>query len=463
MSNLSLWRVTREISFVVLGLYAALALAPQAYAGVLPIAVDGQPLPSLAPMLEHVTPAVVNINSKTRVRVRNPMAEDPFFRQFFGLQNAPRERIEQSLGSGVIIDAAKGYVLTNNHVIDGADDIAVTLHDGRTLKAKLVGSDPDTDVAVIQMPAENLSALVLADTNKLQVGDFVVAVGNPFGLGQTVTSGIVSALGRSGLRGMGYQSFIQTDASINPGNSGGALVNLRGELVGINSQIVSPSGASAGIGFAIPANLAGDVMRQLISSGSVKRGTLGIEAQDLTPEIARMLEIEPSQGVVVTRVQNDSPSASAGLKPGDVITAVNGKPVATEQELHNAEGLLPVGSAIQLKLLRDGKPIEVSVRTATEQLATSSGAKLDPRLDGAEFADLGERQHSAGLSGISITRVVPGSRAAASGLKNGDIVFAVNQVEIGSVRELERLGTKRVRQLLLSVVRGNNSFLVPLQ
>ena len=177
----------------------------------------------------------------------------------------------------------------------------------------------------------------------------------------------------------------------------------------------------------------------------------------------RMLEIEPSQGVVVTRVQNDSPSASAGLKPGDVITAVNGKLVATEQELHNAEGLLPVGSAIQLKLLRDGKPIEASVRTATEQLATSSGATLDPRLDGAEFADLGERQHSAGLSGISITRIAPGSRAAASGLKNGDIVFAVNQVEIGSVRDLERLGTKRVRQLLLSVVRGNNSFLVPLQ
>lgn len=445
------------------GLVIALIAPLCTYAGALPVALNGQPLPSLAPMLEHVTPAVVNINSKTHVRVRNPLAEDPFFRQFFGLQNAPRERIEQSLGSGVIIDAAKGYVLTNNHVIEGADDIAVTLHDSRTLKAKLVGSDPDTDVAVIQIPAENLNALVLADTNQLHVGDFVVAVGNPFGLGQTVTSGIVSALGRSGLRGVGYQNFIQTDASINPGNSGGALVNLRGELVGINSAIVSPSGGNVGIGFAIPTNLAGDVMRQLISSGSVKRGTLGVEAQDLTPEIARMLEIEPGQGAVITRVQNDSPSASAGLKPGDVIIAINGKTIATEQDLHNAEGLLPVGSAIQLKLLRDGKPLEVSTRTATEQLATSSGAKLDPRLDGAEFADLGERQHSVGMSGVSISRVTPGSRAAGNGLKSGDIVIAVNQVEISSVRDLERLGTRRVRQLLLSVVRGNNSFLVPLQ
>src|SRR4051812_22304181 len=228
-------------------------LLPRHGSAALPPIVDGQPLPSLAPMLEKVTPAVVNINSKTRVKGRNPFMDDPFFRQFFGMQNAPRERIEQSLGSGVIIDAAKGYVVTNNHVVEGADDISVTLHDGRTLAAKLVGTDPDTDVAVIQIPAENLSAIPVADSSKVRMGDFVIAVGDPFGVGQSATSGIVSGVNRTGLGGRGFQNFIQTDAPINPGNSGGALVNLRGELVGINSQIYSTSGGSNGIGFAIPA------------------------------------------------------------------------------------------------------------------------------------------------------------------------------------------------------------------
>ena len=268
-------------TLLALSFVAAAAIFPASLtgrAGTIPAAVDGQPLPSLAPMLERVTPAVVNISSKTRVKVRNPLLDDPFFRQFFGMQNAPRERIEQSLGSGVVIDASKGYVLTNNHVVEGADDISVTLHDGRTLKAKLIGTDPDTDVAVIQIPAENLSALTLADSNQLHVGDFVVAVGNPFGVGQSASSGIVSGLNRTGLGGRGFQNFIQTDATINPGNSGGALVNLRGELIGINSQIFSTSGGSIGIGFAIPVNLASDVMKQLIATGTVKHGTLGVQA-----------------------------------------------------------------------------------------------------------------------------------------------------------------------------------------
>ncbi|MBT8075837.1 MAG: trypsin-like peptidase domain-containing protein, partial [Gammaproteobacteria bacterium] len=216
----------------------------------LPVAVDGTPLPSLAPVLKEVTPSVVNVYTQTRVRVRSPLLEDPFFRRFFNVPDVPRERVSQSLGSGVIVDAENGYVLTNYHVIGRADEIAVGLKDGRSLEAKLIGSDPDTDLAVIQIPAEGLIALPLADTDELQVGDFVVAVGNPFGLGQTVTSGIVSALGRTGLRGLEYQNFIQTDASINPGNSGGALINLRGELVGINSAIFTPSGGNVGIGFA---------------------------------------------------------------------------------------------------------------------------------------------------------------------------------------------------------------------
>ncbi len=450
-----------------LRVYAALAVASVAIwvlapacAATLPPAVDGQPIPSLAPMLERVTPAVVNINSKTRVRVRNPLAEDPFFRQFFGLQNAPRERIEQSLGSGVIVDAAKGYVLTNNHVIEGADDVSVILSDGRTLAAKVVGSDPDTDVAVIQIAGDHLVALPLADSAQLRMGDFVVAVGDPFGVGQSASTGIVSALGRSGLRGLGYQNFIQTDASINPGNSGGALVNLRGELVGINSVIISPSGASVGVGFAIPSNLAADVMRQLIATGTVKRGTLGVDTQDLTLEIARMLDTQPGQGAVVTRVQADSPADAAGLKPGDVIVEVNGKPVRNDSDLHNAEGILPIGSSIELKLQREGKPLTVSARLVAEQLASAVGDKLDPRLEGLELVEAGERLRREGLHGANVSRVAPGSRAAASGLKAGDVIVAVNQVDIAGLHDLKSLIVQHPRQLLLSVVRGRNAFFV---
>ncbi|MGA9422934.1 MAG: trypsin-like peptidase domain-containing protein, partial [Rhodanobacteraceae bacterium] len=254
----------------------------------LPAEVAGEPMPSLAPMLARVTPAVVNISSKTRIRVRDPYFDDPFFRRFFGVPDIPRERVQQSLGSGVVVNASKGYVLTNNHVVAGADDIAVTLTSGQTVKARVIGTDHDSDLAVLQIPADNLTALPLADSSKLRVGDFVVAVGDPFGLGQTVTSGIVSALQRTGLRGEGYQNYIQTDASINPGNSGGALVNLRGELVGINSMIYSPSGGNVGIGFAIPSDLASDVMRQLVATGEVRRGALGVDAQDITPQLAKM-------------------------------------------------------------------------------------------------------------------------------------------------------------------------------
>ena len=263
-------------------LFLALVSGSGSALAVLPMAVDGEPLPSLAPVLKRVTPSVVNVNTITRVRVRSPLLEDPFFRRFFNVPDAPRERVSQSLGSGVIVDAENGYVLTNNHVIARADEIYVGLKDGRSLEATLIGTDPDTDLAVIQVPAEKLTALQLADSDLLEVGDFVVAVGNPFGLGQTVTSGIVSALGRTGLRGLEYQNFIQTDASINPGNSGGALINLRGELVGINSAIFTPSGGNVGIGFAIPASMARYVMDQLVEFGEVRRGTLGLVVQDLT-------------------------------------------------------------------------------------------------------------------------------------------------------------------------------------
>ena len=465
MPRFSRFAAALAVAFLAGAGAVSLLSPPQAAQAALPAVVDGQALPSLAPMLERVTPAVVNISSKTHVRVAtDPLLDDPFFRRFFGVPNLPRERVEQSLGSGVIVDASKGYVLTNNHVVQGADDISVTLHDGRTLKASVVGTDPDTDVAVIQIPAQNLTALAVADSAQLRVGDFVVAVGNPFGLGQTVTSGIVSALGRTGLKGLGYQNFIQTYASINPGNSGGALVNLRGELVGINSAIFSPSGGNVGIGFAIPSNLAGNVMRQLVRSGTVKRGSLGVETQDLTPEIAEMLGTAPGKGAVVTRVQADSPADRAGLKPGDVVLALNDTSVSDEADLHNAEGLLPVGSEVKLKLLRDGKVEMVSASLAAQELATADGQGLDPRLAGAAFVDLGERQRQQGLGGASIARVAAGSRAEANGLRAGDVVVAVNQVELRDLKDLRALLTqRRPRQLLLTVGRGRNAFLVQAQ
>ncbi|QNK03731.1 Do family serine endopeptidase [Dyella telluris] len=424
---------------------------PSASYATLPPTVDGQPLPSLAPMLEKVTPAVVNISTKTRVQVRNPFFDDPVFRQFFGMQGAPRSRVEQSLGSGVIADAAKGYILTNNHVVGGADDITVTLQDGRDFKGKLVGTDPDTDVAVVQIQASNLQALPTADSSKLRVGDFVVAVGDPFGLGQTVTSGIVSALSRSGLGGTGFQNFIQTDASINPGNSGGALVNLRGELVGINTMIISPSGGNVGIGFAIPTNLAGEVMQQLVAHGKVNRGNLGLETQDITPRIAKVLGLKDNNGAVVTRVTTGSAADSADIQTGDVITAVDGKPVRNAQDLRNAEGLLPIGSTVKLTVQRSGATREVTAKLVPEKLATVDGAKLDARLAGVTFSELTQNLRSQGLGGVSVGAVQSGSRAARAGLQANDIVIGINNLRIPDLRTLQQLTGVNPRQLVLVV------------
>jgi Do/DeqQ family serine protease len=447
-----------------LGLASVVTLVPVCVcAAALPAAVDGQPIPSLAPMLQRVTPAVVNISTKTRVPVRDAYFDDPMMRQFFGLPAAPsRERVEQSLGSGVIVNAAKGYVLTNNHVVGGADDITVTLQDGRTFKGKLVGADPDTDVAVVQIPAQNLTALPLADSSKLRVGDYVVAVGEPFGLSETVTAGIVSALSRSGLGGpdsasSGYQNFIQTDASINPGNSGGALVNLRGELVGINTMIFSPSGGNVGIGFAIPSNLTSSVMAQLLAHGKVERGSLGMQTQAITPRIAQLLKLEDDKGVVVTGVNPGSAAEHAGLQPGDVLTTLNGKPLHNEQELRNTEGLLPLGSTVQLGVLRDGHSRQVSATLAAEKLASLDGGKLDPRLAGVRFSELSQRQRDQGLYGVAISAVQPGSRAARAGLSTDDMLIGVGNQRITSLRMLGGLAGVHPRQLVLVVADADGS------
>ncbi len=445
------------------GTVPAAVPAAVATTGALPPMVGGQPLPSLAPMLENVTPAVVSVQTRQRVPVRNPFLDDPFFRRMF--PHVPRERIEQSLGSGVIVDARRGLVLTNHHVIEGADEVTVTLHDGRVLEAEFVGSDPDTDVAVMKIPAGDLHAVPLADSSSLRVGDFVVAVGNPFGIGQTVTSGIVSAVGRSGLRGLGYQDFIQTDASINPGNSGGALVSLDGRLVGINTASFNPRGSMAGnigLGFAIPANLARSVMDQLVATGEVRRGTLGIETQDLDARLARALDLEHVRGTVVTRVHSGSAGARAGIQPGDVITAANGNPIDNRDALRNFEGLQAIGSEVVLDIHRDGRALQLAT-TLLEQPGAIAGAELDPRLSGATFAELPERLRQAGLSGVLVEAVEADSRAARSGLRAGDVVTASSAGNFGDLGGFRTGFTQAPAQLVLQIVRGNRRGVLPMQ
>jgi serine protease DegQ len=424
--------------------------------GSLPAAVDGRPLPSLAPMLQKVMPAVVSVNTKQVVRVRNPFANDPFFRRMF--PNIPQERINESLGSGVIIDAVNGYVLTNHHVIENADDVSVTLADGRQLKAEFRGSDADTDVALIQIRADNLTAVPLADSGALNVGDFVVAIGNPFGLSQTVTSGIVSAVGRTGIRGLGLQNFIQTDASINPGNSGGALVNLQGQLVGINTASLNPQGSMAGnigLGLAIPSNLARDVVDQLLkNNGVVIRGTLGLESQTLTADLAKGLGLSETRGALVTRIYAGSGAAAAGLRAGDVVVAANGQRIDSAEALHNYEGLQPVGNAIALELRRDGKPLTLRA-SLKAQPGTVSGASLDPRLTGASFADLPEALRSAGLSGVLVKDVARGSRAAQNQLQPDDVVLEATTGEFSDLAGFQASFARKPQQLVLQIMRGN--------
>ncbi len=427
---------------------------------------QGEDLPTLAPMLERIMPAVVNISTVSRVQVQtSPLMRDPFFRRFFDLPQQPRERRAQSLGSGVIIDARQGYVLTNNHVIDRATEIQVTLMDGRRLTAEVIGADPQVDLAVIRIPAEGLTGIPLADSDRLRVGDFVVAIGNPFGLGHTVTSGIVSALGRSGLGLEGLQDFIQTDASINPGNSGGALVNLRGELTGINTAILAPGGGNVGIGFAIPSNMAHQVMTQLIEHGEVRRGQLGISVQNLTPELAQAFGLrEFRPGVVVVQVGEGTPAAQAGVVSGDIVTRINSRAIRSETELRTAIGLLSIGDTLEIEVLRDGKREVLTARIAEPPRARVDGEALNARIAGARFGEIDESSPLYGrVEGVMITEVEADSRAARGGLRPGDVVVSVNRRGIRSLEELQQSVSPEHGSVLLNIRRGEAALFILLQ
>ncbi len=441
-----------------------LAFAGQAVAKAPPVGspAGGTTMPSLAPMVARVSPAVVNIATFTKVKTQSPLLNDPFFRRFFNLpqrQHQPTtHKRAVAAGSGVIVDAEKGYVLTNAHVIRGASDIKVTLKDGRTLDAKLVGQDKSVDLAVLQIDADNLTQVDIADSDNLRVGDYVVAIGNPFALGQTVTSGIVSALERSGLGIEGYENFIQTDASINPGNSGGALVNLKGQLVGIPTAIVAPSGGNVGIGFAIPSDMAVSVMNQLIKYGEVHRGMLGVTIQNLTPALAKAFGVDKDDGgVVITRVLDNSAADKAGLQAGDVVLAVGDEPMRSASELRNKIGLTPVGTTLTLTLLRHGKK-QVVKATIGKLPSSGKGSAISPVLKGASLRTLHQGENHRVNAGVLVEGVKGGSAAERAGLRKGDIIISANHYAVKSLHDLAQAVGQNDDGLLLRINRHGGVF-----
>jgi len=446
------------LSVLAVSLGLTFASAPMASAA-LPMAVQGQPLPSLAPMLEKVLPAVVGV----QVSGTQPPSTDvpPEFKFFFGQQDPePNQGAQpfEGLGSGVIIDAAKGYVLTNNHVVNNADKITVQLNDGREYKAKLIGKDDQSDIAVIQLiDAKNLTQIAMADSDALQVGDFAVAVGNPFGLGQTVTSGIVSALGRSGLNLEGLENFIQTDASINRGNSGGALLNLKGELIGINTAIISSQGGSVGIGFAIPVNMAKNLSHQLIEFGEVKRGLLGIRGSEMTPELAQAFKLDSQRGAFVNEVLPDSAAAKAGIKSGDVLITLQGKTLSSFAELRAKVGSAGPGVVMQIGLLREGKPMTVSVTLAQSPAVEVSIEKINPALQGVTLSDVDAKTGK----GVQVDDVKKGTPAEQVGLEKDDVIIGVNREPIDNLAALRKILETKPDLIALSILRkGQNMYLL---
>ena len=422
----------------------------------MPSQVPGQgALPSLAPVLEKVLPAVVSVQVEGTA-VQGQKVPDEL-KKYFGDELPEQQQAQpfEGLGSGVIIDAAKGYVLTNNHVINQAQKINVQLNDGREFEAKLIGGDDQSDIALLQLQnPSNLTQIAIADSDKLRVGDFVVAVGNPFGLGQTATSGIVSALGRSGLNLEGLEKFIQTDASINRGNSGGALLNLNGELIGINTAILAPSGGSVGIGFAIPSNMAQTLSRQLIQFGEIKRGLLGIKGTEMSADIAKAFNLNVQRGAFVSEVLPNSGSAKAGIKSGDVIVSLNDKPLNSFAELRSRIATTEPGAKVKLGILRDGKPQDIEVTLDKSTSSSASAELISPALQGASLSD---GQLKDGTKGINIENVEKGSAAAQAGLHKDDVIIGINRTQVQSIAELRKVLETKPSVIALQIIRGNET------
>lgn len=427
----------------------------------LPSQVPGQEaIPSLAPMLEKVLPAVVSVQVEGTARQSQRIPEE--LKKYFG-EDAPDQQAQpfEGLGSGVIIDAAKGYILTNNHVISQADKISVQLNDGREFDAKLIGGDDQSDIALLQVQnPSNLTQIAIADSDKLRVGYFAVAVGNPFGLGQTATSGIVSALGRSGLNLEGLENFIQTDASINRGNSGGALLNLNGELIGINTAILAPGGGSIGIGFAIPSNMAKTLSQQLIQFGEVKRGLLGIKGMEMSADIAKAFKLNVQRGAFVSEVLPNSGSAKAGVKSGDIIVSLNDKPLSSFAELRSRIATTEPGAKVKLGLIREGKPLTVEVTLDKSTSSSASAEQISPALQGATLSD---GQLKNGTKGITVTTVEKSSPAAQAGLHQDDVIVGVNRTRVQSIAEMRKVLESKPAVIALQIIRGNDTLYILLR
>lgn len=474
-------KTTLAMSALALSLGLALSPLSASAAETVSSAATAQQMPSLAPMLEKVMPSVVSINVEGSTTVNTPRMPRNF-QQFFGdnspfcqegspFQSSPfcqggagdgsgggQQQKFMALGSGVIIDAAKGYVVTNNHVVDNASTIKVQLSDGRKLDAKVVGKDPRSDIALIQIQdPKNLTAIKLADSDALRVGDYTVAIGNPFGLGETVTSGIVSALGRSGLNAENYENFIQTDAAINRGNSGGALVNLNGELIGINTAILAPDGGNIGIGFAIPSNMVKNLTAQMVEFGQVKRGELGILGTELNSELAKAMKVDAQRGAFVSQVMPNSSAAKAGIKAGDVITTLNGKPVSSFAALRAEVGSMPVGSKVTLGLLREGKPVNVQLELQQSSQNQVDAGTIFSGIEGADMSNKGQDK------GVSVDNVKANSPAARIGLKKGDVIIGANQQPVKNIAELRKILDSKPSVLALNIQRGDTSLYLLMQ
>ena len=433
---------------------AVLSLAAVGFAA-MPDQVAGQPVTSLAPLVKRVAPAVVNIRvSQTISRRSSPFGDDTF-RRFFGV---PDEREVASAGSGVIVDAENGYILTNHHVVENADKIMISLINEDSLDAVVIGSDAATDIAVIKVDPKNLTDLPIGESDDVEVGDFVIAIGNPFGLGHTVTSGIVSALGRTGISRSGYEDFIQTDASINPGNSGGALVNMNGELVGINSAIISRTGGNVGIGFAVPSEIARSIMRQILDFGEVRRGLLGVTITTIDEEGAKALGAEVNSGALVSNIEPGSAAEQAGLLVDDIIVRVDDKRIDDSRELANAIGLKGSGEEVKIEYVRGGEQRFVTAVLGQQSSVRSAGTDIHPGLVGAQFAS----SSTSGTGGVDVTEVEAGSPAAQRGLRSGDTIIAVNRRSVGDLRELRSVSQGN-RILFLLVQRGDRQLMLQIR